>query len=107
MPKSYLRKLCEEGLKWRYGAQADAPHIRERLEYELGIIHTMGFDAYFLIVWDLCVYAKREGIWYNARGSAAGSIVAYTLEITLVDPIEHGLIFERFPQSGTCFDARY
>ncbi len=98
--ESYLRKLCEDGLKWRYGAQADAPHIRERLEYELGVIHTMGFDAYFLIVWDLCVYAKREGIWYNARGSAAGSIVAYTLEITLVDPIEHGLIFERFLNPG-------
>ncbi len=98
--ESYLRKLCEEGLKWRYGTQADALHIRERLEYELGIIHTMGFDAYFLIVWDLCVYAKREGIWYNARGSAAGSIVAYTLEITMVDPIEHGLIFERFLNPG-------
>jgi DNA polymerase-3 subunit alpha len=98
--ETYLRKLCEEGLRWRYGDQADAPHIRERLEYELGIIHTMGFDAYFLIVWDLCVYAKREGIWYNARGSAAGSIVAYTLEITMVDPIEHGLIFERFLNPG-------
>jgi DNA polymerase-3 subunit alpha len=98
--ESYLRKLCEEGLRWRYGDQADAPHIRERLNYELGIIHQMGFDAYFLIVWDLCVYAKREGIWYNARGSAAGSIVAYTLEITMVDPIEHGLIFERFLNPG-------
>jgi len=98
--QSYLRKLCEDGLKMRYGAQADAPHIRERLEYELGIIHEMGFDAYFLIVWDLCVYAKREGIWYNARGSAAGSIVAYSLEITMVDPIEHGLIFERFLNPG-------
>jgi len=98
--ESYLRKLCEEGLRWRYGDQAEAPHIRERLDYELGIIHQMGFDAYFLIVWDLCVYAKREGIWYNARGSAAGSIVAYTLEITMVDPIEHGLIFERFLNPG-------
>jgi DNA polymerase-3 subunit alpha len=98
--ESYLRKLCEEGLEMRYGAQAGSPHLRERLEYELGIIHKMGFDAYFLIVWDLCVYAKREGIWYNARGSAAGSIVAYTLEITMVDPIEHGLIFERFLNPG-------
>jgi DNA polymerase-3 subunit alpha len=98
--ETYLRKLCEEGLRWRYGDQADAPHIRERLDYELGIIHQMGFDAYFLIVWDLCVYAKKEGIWYNARGSAAGSIVAYTLEITMVDPIEHGLIFERFLNPG-------
>ena len=84
------------GLEERYGSSATDPEIRERLEYELGIIHQMGFDAYFLIVWDLCMYAQRENIWYNARGSAAGSIVAYCLEITLIDPIEHGLIFERF-----------
>ena len=94
--KTYLRKLCEDGLRKRYAGHADDPTIRERLEYELGVIHQMGFDAYFLIVWDLCVYAKEHGIWYNARGSAAGSIVAYSLYITLVDPIEHGLIFERF-----------
>ena len=74
--------------------------MRERLEYELGVIHQMGFDTYFLIVWDLCRYAREQGIWYNARGSAAGSIVAYTLDITLVDPIEHGLIFERFLNPG-------
>ena len=73
---------------------------RERLNYELDVIHQMGFDTYFLIVWDLCRYAREQGIWYNARGSAAGSIVAYTLEITLVDPIEHGLIFERFLNPG-------
>jgi DNA polymerase-3 subunit alpha len=70
------------------------------LEYELGIIHNMGFDTYFLIVWDLCRYAREKGIWYNARGSAAGSIVAYSLDITLVDPIQHGLIFERFLNPG-------
>jgi DNA-binding IscR family transcriptional regulator len=63
--------------------------VRQRLNYELGIIHQMGFDTYFLIVWDLCRYAREQGIWYNARGSAAGSIVAYALDITLVDPIEH------------------
>jgi len=97
---TYLRKLCEDGLRKRYGDHADDPVIRERLEYELGIISQMGFDAYFLIVWDLCVYAKEHGIWYNARGSAAGSIVAYSLFITLVDPIEHGLIFERFLNPG-------
>ncbi len=74
--------------------------IRQRLDYELGVIHEMGFDTYFLIVWDLCRYAREQGIWYNARGSAAGSIVAYTLAITLVDPIEHGLIFERFLNPG-------
>jgi DNA polymerase-3 subunit alpha len=74
--------------------------IRERLDYELKIIHQMGFDTYFLIVWDLCRHARDQGIWYNARGSAAGSIVAYTLYITIVDPIEHGLIFERFLNPG-------
>ncbi|HEY71044.1 MAG TPA: DNA polymerase III subunit alpha [Anaerolineae bacterium] len=93
---SYLRHLTEEGLRKRYGDHAKDELVRERLDYELDIIHQMGFDAYFLIVWDLCRFARERGIWYNARGSAAGSIVAYGLEITLVDPIEHGLIFERF-----------
>ncbi len=96
----YLRGLCVDGLKRRYGGRADDPIIQQRLDYELGIINQMGFDTYFLIVWDLCNYARKQGIWYNARGSAAGSIVAYTLEITLVDPIEHGLIFERFLNPG-------
>lgn len=95
-PKSYLREICEEGLRARYGDHAAAPEIRERLDYELGIIDQMGFNAYFLIVWDLCNFAQQEDIWYNARGSAAGSIVAYGLNITLVDPLQHGLIFERF-----------
>jgi len=94
--ETYLRHLCEEGLQRRYGIRANDPKVRERLEYELGVIHTMGFDAYFLIVWDLCRYAREVGIWYNARGSAAGSMVAYTLDITLVEPLNHGLIFERF-----------
>lgn len=97
---SYLRKLCESGLVKRYGARASEEIYRKRLDYELDIIHRMGFDAYFLIVWDLCQYASQRDIWFNARGSAAGSIVAYTLEITLVDPIEHGLIFERFLNPG-------
>jgi len=99
-PDVYLRELCEIGLERRYGPRAGAPAIRQRLEYELGIIHQMGFDTYFLIVWDLCQYARKQGIWYNARGSAAGSIVAYALRITLVEPIEHGLIFERFLNPG-------
>jgi DNA polymerase-3 subunit alpha len=60
----------------------------------------MGFDDYFLIVWDLCRYARERGIWYNARGSAAGSIVAYVLDITLVDPLAHELLFERFLNPG-------
>jgi DNA polymerase III subunit alpha len=97
---TYLKSLCEAGLQRRYGERASDPVVRQRLDYELGIIHQMGFDTYFLIVWDLCRYARQEGIWYNARGSAAGSIVAYTLDITLVDPIEHGLIFERFLNPG-------
>jgi DNA polymerase III subunit alpha len=99
-PKTYLRELCEKGLKKRYGERGSEEDVRQRLEYELKIIHQMGFDTYFLIVWDLCRYAREQGIWYNARGSAAGSIVAYTLEITLVDPIEHKLIFERFLNPG-------
>ncbi len=84
----------------RYGTHHQDQVIQDRLEYELGIIDEMGFNAYFLIVWDLCQFSQREGIWYNARGSAAGSIVAYALEITLVDPIEHELIFERFLNPG-------
>lgn len=98
--ETYLRELCEQGLRRRYGARADDPVVRERLEYELKVIHQMGFDAYFLIVWDLTQYAQRNGIWYNARGSAAGSMVAYVLGITMVEPIEHGLIFERFLNPG-------
>ncbi|MFZ6027227.1 MAG: DNA polymerase III subunit alpha [Chloroflexota bacterium] len=98
--ESYLRSLCEEGLRQKYGARADEAVYQERLDYELGVIHTMGFDTYFLIVWDLCTYARSRDIWYNARGSAAGSIVAYCLDITRVDPISHGLIFERFLNPG-------
>jgi len=99
-PQTFLRKLCEEGLQMRYGDHASDPHIRKRLEHELNVIHTMGFDAYFLIVWDLTRHAQANGIWYNARGSAAGSMVAYTLQITNVEPVSHGLIFERFLNPG-------
>jgi DNA polymerase-3 subunit alpha len=98
--KGYLRQLCEEGLNRRYGGHASDPAVRERLDYELQVIHKMGFDTYFLIVWDLCRYARKQGIWYNARGSGNGSIVAYCLDITLVEPIHHGLIFERFLNPG-------
>jgi DNA polymerase-3 subunit alpha len=94
--ETYLRKLCEEGLVRRYGDRASDPKVRERLEYELSVIHQMGFDAYFLIVWDLCQFAAKNHVWYNARGSGAGSMVAYTLDITLIEPLNHGLIFERF-----------
>jgi len=97
---SYLRELCEAGARKRYQDDANSPKVRERLDYELRVVHEMGFDAYFLIVWDLCRFARDNGIWYNARGSAAGSIIAYTLEITMVDPLEHHLIFERFLNPG-------
>jgi DNA polymerase-3 subunit alpha len=98
--ESYLRHLCAEGLRRRYGARADSDEVKERLHYELRVINEMGFAAYFLIVWDLCRYALNNGIWYNARGSAAGSIVAYVLDITTVEPLAHGLIFERFLNPG-------
>ncbi|MEZ0397359.1 MAG: DNA polymerase III subunit alpha [Anaerolineales bacterium] len=98
--ETYLRLLCEEGAARRYGERAGSPQVWQRLDYELNVIHTMGFDAYFLIVWDLCRHARQRGIWYNARGSAAGSIVAYVLDITLVDPLQHGLLFERFLNPG-------
>lgn len=99
-PKSYLRELCEKGIQKRYQGRADDPEVQERLNYELKIISDMEFDAYFLIVWDICQYAQERGIWYNARGSAAGSIVAYALEITPIDPLKHKLIFERFLNPG-------
>ncbi len=98
--ETYLRELCEAGARKRYQGDANSPKVRERLNYELRVVHEMGFDAYFLIVWDLCRFARDHGIWYNARGSAAGSIIAYTLEITMVDPLEHNLIFERFLNPG-------
>ncbi len=96
--QSYLRHLCEEGLQQRYAVIT--PEIRQRLEHELDVIHRMGFDTYFLIVWDLCRFARERGIWWNVRGSAAGSIVAYTLGITNLEPLRHGLIFERFLNLG-------
>ncbi len=99
-PDGYLRELCVNGLQKRYRDRSSDPHIRERLDYELGIIKSMGFDAYFLIVWDLIIYAQKNNIWYNARGSAAASIVSYCLEITPIDPLEHNLIFERFLNPG-------
>src|SRR5512139_736774 len=98
--ETYLRHLCEEGARKRYGDRANHPDVRQRLDYELGIVHKMGFDAYFLIVSDLCRFAREQHIWYNARGSGNGSIVAYCLDITLVEPIQHGLIFERFLNPG-------
>ncbi len=99
-PETYLRSLCQHGAQIKFKDDAASQKVQERLEYELSVVHTMGFDAYFLIVWDLCRFARENGIWYNARGSAAGSIIAYTLDITRVDPLEHALIFERFLNPG-------
>ena len=95
---TYLRHLCEEGLKKYY--PNGNPAARERLEYELGVIHHMGFDTYFLIVWDLLRAARERNIWFNVRGSAAGSIAAYCAGITNLDPLKHRLIFERFLNPG-------
>ncbi|MDD4351779.1 MAG: DNA polymerase III subunit alpha [Candidatus Gracilibacteria bacterium] len=118
----YLRELCAKGMLKRYGVEpaGDAKwratpryqeikehrgpsfaftpeEIGERLEYELDLIHKMGFDTYFLIVWDFVHYARKSGIVVGpGRGSAAGAITTYVLGITDIDPLEHGLVFERF-----------
>ena len=93
---SYLQKLCEEGLEKRYGSPSPQD-LKERLEYELDTIKNMGYVDYFLIVWDFIRFAKSQGIAVGpGRGSAAGSIVSYCLEITNIDPIRYQLIFERF-----------
>jgi DNA polymerase III alpha subunit len=96
--EDYLRLVCERGLTERYGERAKTdPALRERLEYELGVINTMGFASYFLIVWDFIKYARDRDIPVGpGRGSAVGSIVSYCLKITDLDPIKFGLIFERF-----------
>ena len=92
----HLRSLVEDGLRLRYGDPPPAQAL-ERAEYELGVIERMGFNAYFLIVWDFVKYAKDSGVAVGpGRGSAAGSIVAYCLQITDVDPLRYGLLFERF-----------
>lgn len=110
--RDYLRNLCFQGLTWRYGgiAKEDIVHMTEakarelvdpekieRLEYELGVIERMGYDGYFLITADLINWGKNRGIIFGpGRGSAAGSIVAYAMNITDLDPMKYGLMFERF-----------
>src|SRR5205085_579389 len=90
-PEEMLRRIAEEGLARRYGEPAPA-EARERLEFELGVIGGMGFESYFLIVWDFVRFAKENGIAVGpGRGSAAGSIVSYCLNITDVDPIANRL----------------
>ncbi len=92
---TYLQHLCAEGMKKRYPVVTE--ELQARLEYELGIIHKMGFDDYYLIVWDFIKYAKDHGIPVGpGRGSGAASIAAYALGITDIDPIRYQLLFERF-----------
>ena len=102
-PWTYLNHLCFEGLRERYGEDVNQPAgntgqtLKERLDYELGVIQRMGYVDYFLIVWDFINYAKQNRIAVGpGRGSAAGSIVAYCLKITDIDPIRYSLLFERF-----------
>lgn len=92
----YLKKLCDDGIKNRYG-ENPTKEILERAEFEMNVINQMGYVDYFLIVWDYIHYAKTHNIPVGpGRGSGAGSIVAYAIEITDIDPIKYGLIFERF-----------
>jgi DNA polymerase-3 subunit alpha len=94
-PEQFLRELCEQGLRERYG---DKPieAARKRLDHELGIICKMGFASYFLIVWDFVRFAREEGIPCSARGSGCGAVVSYVLYLSHVDPLEYDLLFERF-----------
>jgi DNA polymerase-3 subunit alpha len=92
----YLRQLCEEGLKWRYGEGPIAPEIRTRLDYELKVITSKNFCSYFLIVWDFCNFARQQGIPVGARGSGVGTMAGYLLGLCNVDPLKYGLLFERF-----------
>ena len=95
----YLAELCEAGLARRY--ETVTPELRDRLQFELKTIREMGFADYFLIVWDFVHFAKTNGVQVGpGRGSAAGSLAAYCLEITDVDPIRYGLLFERFLNPG-------
>lgn len=110
--KSYLEKLVYRGLAWRYGGVTEAksakmtvaaakkaisPEILERVKYEMSVIEKMGFDGYFLIVWDFINWGKNNGIVFGpGRGSAAGSIVSYALKITELNPLQFELLFERF-----------
>ncbi len=99
-PEAMLRRIAAEGMRARYGDPIPAD-ARERLEFELGVIEEMGFSSYFLIVWDFVRYAKENGVAVGpGRGSAAGSIVAYALAITDIDPLAEDLLFERFLNPG-------
>ena len=93
----YLRRLCYEGLERRFGERAKEPELQKRLDFELNVLTKTGFTSYFLIVWDFIHYAKTHDIPVGpGRGSAAGSLIAYALGITDLDPLKYGLFFERF-----------
>jgi DNA polymerase-3 subunit alpha len=94
-PEAYLRRLCTQGLRVRYGDPAPA-EATARLDHELEIICRMGFASYFLIVWDFVRFARAQGIPASARGSACGALVSYVLQLSPVDPLEYDLLFERF-----------
>ncbi|HEY6550741.1 MAG TPA: DNA polymerase III subunit alpha [Solirubrobacterales bacterium] len=99
-PEAMLRRIAAEGLRARYGDPIPA-EAQERIDFELGVIEEMGFSSYFLIVWDFVRYAKENGVAVGpGRGSAAGSIVAYALTITDIDPLANDLLFERFLNPG-------
>jgi DNA polymerase III subunit alpha len=99
-PEAMLRQIAGEGLRVRYGDPPPAEAV-ERLEFELGVIEEMGFSSYFLIVWDFIRYAKQNGVAVGpGRGSAAGSIASYSLNITDLDPLANDLLFERFLNPG-------
>lgn len=94
---SYLEELTWKGAESRYGDRLQYDEVlTNRIKHELNIIKGMKFSVYYLIVGDICAYAQRMGIWWNVRGSGAGSVVAYCTGITRVDPLKYGLIFERF-----------
>ena len=96
--EQYLHKLCKEKIHNRYAEVTE--EIQQRLDYELSIINRMGYDSYFLIVWDFINFARSQNIAVGpGRGSAAGSIVAYILGITDIDPLKYSLLFERFFKS--------
>jgi DNA polymerase-3 subunit alpha len=95
--EKYLERLCYEGLEKRFGERAKEPELRARLDFELSVLNKTGFTSYFLIVWDFIHYAKKNDIPVGpGRGSAAGSLISYVLEITDLDPLKYGLFFERF-----------
>ena len=92
--QEYLTELCSEGFQQKF--PANSVEIKERLDYELGVINSLDFADYFLVVWDIFKFVKKEKILTSLRGSASASLVLYCLDITNIDPIKSGLVFERF-----------